>query len=650
MRRTSFSSASIGRSSPNAASASAVVNSSIVGLVAVLVAALAVFGTVQWRSALDAKGEVEDLLMVDDLVSASRLALDDDPELALLLAMQSVRETVDLGFATEEAVDAVHFALQEFGVQYDVEPGTPVAVRSGPFGSVGVYALTPHELMETAESAVQRTLTDAECEAFLSDVCPAAIDVPENLRLRDGLDSYGAIAPGPQALAGTTLTISATGWGDDEGFVRELREFIDRTGIAVEFTPDEARTALDVTVDEPGLRPDVFVGSATPAWVGARAMDIGGFVEPETLQSDFGEYLLSTPTVMGVGGGVVPADGEILAIPIDVDLKGLVYYPEAEFREAGYEIPNTWDELVALSHQIAADGGTPWCFAFESGYGSGWPGTDFIESLVMRVPGGGVDTYDAWTTGQVGFTSAAVMEAGRLADDLIFEPGFVHGGPATISQERYENPIIHVLPVNEETGEKTEPECWMFHQADFFLQFLQEGGQLRSGIDFFMLPPIDPSQPTPAIGAATFASALVDTPEVRAFMEFVASPEWGERWASDSYGGFTSPNQSIRYLCLRPRRPRSHGRGPNEGGVRRPVHVGVRVVQIRRLRPDAHRNRLSDRRRRAPSVLPRDARLGGWNPQHRSGLRRPRRRVGRPQSGERDSTARLVISRSASVV
>ena len=82
-------------------------------------------------------------------MTASRAALDDDPELALLLAMQSVRETVDLGFATEEAIDAVHFALQELGVQYDVDPGTPVAVRSGPYGPVGVYALPPNELMET---------------------------------------------------------------------------------------------------------------------------------------------------------------------------------------------------------------------------------------------------------------------------------------------------------------------------------------------------------------------------------------------------------------------------------------------------------------------------------------------------------------------
>ena len=74
----------------------------VVGLVTVLVAALAVFGTVQWRSAVQAKGDVDSLLMVNDLVAASEQALDYDPQLALLLAMQSVRETVALGFASEE--------------------------------------------------------------------------------------------------------------------------------------------------------------------------------------------------------------------------------------------------------------------------------------------------------------------------------------------------------------------------------------------------------------------------------------------------------------------------------------------------------------------------------------------------------------------
>jgi alpha-glucoside transport system substrate-binding protein len=36
---------------------------------------------------------------------------------------------------------------------------------------------------------------------------------------------------------------------------------------------------------------------------------------------------------------------------------------------------------------------------------------------------------------------------------------------------------------------------------------------------------------------------VVDTPEVRAFLEFVASPEWGELWAADSHSGFISANR-----------------------------------------------------------------------------------------------------------
>ena len=159
-----------------------------VGLVAVLVAALAVFGAVQWRSAADAKGDVDHLLEVADLVAASEAALVDDPELSLLLATQAVRETVDLGFATEEAIDAVHFSLHELGVQYDVGDDTPVAVRSGPNGLVGVHALPPDELVQLAESAVERRLTDAECDSYFAGSCPATIDVPENLPLRGGVE------------------------------------------------------------------------------------------------------------------------------------------------------------------------------------------------------------------------------------------------------------------------------------------------------------------------------------------------------------------------------------------------------------------------------------------------------------------------------
>ncbi|HEX4931150.1 MAG TPA: hypothetical protein VFV62_10620, partial [Gaiellaceae bacterium] len=257
------------------------------GLVAILVAALAVFGVVQWRSAATAKGEVDNLLEVADLVTASEKALLDDPELALLLAVQSVRETVDLGFATEEAVDAVHFSLHELGVQYDVTHETPVAVRSGPRGLVGVYAMPPRDLVELAETAVDRRLTEAECDSFLSGPCPARVEVPENLPLRGGLESYGASDPGARALAGTSITVAASTLRGDEGFVRQLEAFTELTGIDVDIGSSEEQDVLDIATGDAD-RPDlVGFQSGIPAWARPRAMDIGQFVDSEALRSDF---------------------------------------------------------------------------------------------------------------------------------------------------------------------------------------------------------------------------------------------------------------------------------------------------------------------------------------------------------------------------
>jgi ABC-type glycerol-3-phosphate transport system substrate-binding protein len=510
----------------------------VVALVATFVAALGVFGAVQWRSALDAKGDVEDLIMVDDLISASTHALDDDPQLALLLAMQSVRETVDLGFATEEAVDAVHFALQELGVQYDVGDDTPVAVRSGPNGLVGVYALSPHALLELAESSVGRTLTAEECRTFLSGACPDTVDVPADLELRGGLDAY-ADARSAQPLTGTTVTISSSVLSDDDGFRRELIAFQDRTGIAVELLPPEAEATVDISPPEPTRRPDVVTfGGVIPGWVEQRAIDIGAFVDRDTLRSDFGDYVLSFGS-SGHAGGALDENAPVNAIPISLDVKGLVFYPKAAFEAAGYQVPTTWDQLTALSDRIVADGRTPWCFGFESGGASGWPGTDLIESLVLRV--GGIETYDAWIAGEIRFNSPVVLEAGRLADDLVFGPEYVRGGPAAISGESFEDQLVYML-ARDATGEP-EPECWLHQQAKFMLTwYLPPGARIGTDIDYFMLPPIVQGDPTPLIANPDFASALVDRPEVRAFMQFAASPDWGKLWATHEFSDFTSAN------------------------------------------------------------------------------------------------------------
>jgi alpha-glucoside transport system substrate-binding protein len=144
--------------------------------------------------------------------------------------------------------------------------------------------------------------------------------------------------------------------------------------------------------------------------------------------------------------------------------------------------------------------------------------------------------------GEIGFTSPAVMQAGQLADRLVFSPGYVRGGPGAISGENFADPMYHLL-ASDESGE-IEPECWLHQQAKFMLTYdLPPGTRVGTDIDYFMLPTINAGDPTPLIANPSLMSALVDRPEVRAFMEFAASPEWGRVWAAFEYSDFTSANQ-----------------------------------------------------------------------------------------------------------
>ena len=65
-------------------------------------------------------------------------------------------------------------------------------------------------------------------------------------------------------------------------------------------------------------------------------------------------------------------------------VKSLVWYPKDDFDKAGYKVPQTWDEMLALSDQIVADGDTPWCIGIESQAATGWPATDWMEDVMLR--------------------------------------------------------------------------------------------------------------------------------------------------------------------------------------------------------------------------------------------------------------------------
>ena len=117
-------------------------------------------------------------------------------------------------------------------------------------------------------------------------------------------------------------------------------------------------------------------------------------------------------------------DGEVKGIPWRANVKSTVWYSPAAFEEGGYEVPETLEELTALSDQIVADGGTPWCAGIESGVATGWPITDWFEDFMLRL--NGPEVYDQWVNHEIPFNDPQVKAVADAVGSYPQEPR-LHG-------------------------------------------------------------------------------------------------------------------------------------------------------------------------------------------------------------------------------
>lgn len=107
---------------------------------------------------------------------------------------------------------------------------------------------------------------------------------------------------------------------------------------------------------------------------------------------------------------------------------------------------------------------------------------------------------------------------------------------------------------------------------------------LGTDIDYFMLPPVDGSEPAPVIASLLRATALSDRPEVRALLSFIVSPAWGEVWAGQDTVGETFFSSNRRFDTG----SYSGDREPEDVDVRVRLHEEVRAaLENGSLRDDA---------------------------------------------------------------
>jgi len=252
----------------------------------------------------------------------------------------------------------------------------------------------------------------------------------------------------------------------------------------------------------------------------------GGKVVPLTnLQAD-----VEANDIAGwVGFGSV--DGKFYAPPFGANIKSLVWYGPTAFKDAGYEIPTTWQAMLDLSQQIVDNGGTPWCVGAESGGATGWVLTDWVEDFVLRTAG--PEVYDKWVAHEIPFNDPAIVAAVDAVGTIVKNDDFVVGGAQSIPSTSFGESPLGLL----------DGSCFMHRQANFIGNQFPEGttkgpdGQVNA----FYLPVVNEGDPKVMLGGGELITAFSDKPEV----EFVAKYLTGAEYANNRLAGgnWLTPNK-----------------------------------------------------------------------------------------------------------
>ncbi len=312
-------------------------------------------------------------------------------------------------------------------------------------------------------------------------------------------------------------------------FDESIKSFEEKTGIDIQYTGSkEFEASIGITI-EGGNPPDI-VDFPQPGLLATfvkkgLAVDLGTFLNREDLKKNYNESWLDMAMMESKDGSKIMA-----GVWGRVNGKSLVWYPKKAFEEAGYKIPTTWDELIALSDQIVADGDAPWCIGIESGAATGWPATDWMEEIMLRTTT--LENYDRWVAGELKFDSPEVKHAAEVMSDLWFKEGYAYGGRSAIATTAFGDAPKPMFD--------NPPKCWLHKQGNFITTFFPEGLVADVDYSFFYLPGIDETYGKPVLVAGDIYAMFNDRPEVRAVMEYFTTGASVEGWVRS--GGAISPH------------------------------------------------------------------------------------------------------------
>ena len=345
--------------------------------------------------------------------------------------------------------------------------------------------------------------------------------------------AVAALVAGP--VAAEQLTVFGPWLGPDQENVEVvLADFAEKSGHDVRYVGSDSFEQQIMVDAEAGSAPNVAV---FPQPGLAAGMASRGFLAP--LKDGTADWIRENYAAgqswvdLGTYAGQDGAD-QLFGFFYKVDLKSLVWYIPENFEDAGYEVPETMEELKALTEQIVADGETPWCIGLGSGGATGWPATDWVEDFMLRTQEPSV--YDQWVSNEIPFTDPAVIGAIDEFGWFARNDDFVAGGAGAVASTDFRDSPKGMFD--------SPPQCYMHRQASFIPAFFPEGTVVGEDADFFYLPAYASKDlGSPVLGAGTLWAITNENEAAHELIAYLQTPEAHELWMG--LKGFLTPHKGV---------------------------------------------------------------------------------------------------------
>lgn len=326
-----------------------------------------------------------------------------------------------------------------------------------------------------------------------------------------------------------TVTVLASWTGSEEsGFRAVLDEFTERTGITVNYQGTRALNEVLASDVQSGRPPDIGI-LFSPGLLAQYARTDELVPLREILGDEYASYSAGWQQFGEIG------QPDVYAVPVKANLKNLVWYRTDRFPNVAQR---TISELTQESRSFQSQGIDPWCLGMHSPPTSGWPGTDWIEDLLLQESG--TDAYQQWASGRLPWNSAEVRQAWSVWGTLIGVPDADRSTSVGALFNDFDDAAKPMF--------RNGNGCVLDHQASFAMQVYSAFDQAPTpgkDFNFFTVSGSAGSSSVPIV-SADLAALFNDTPEARELIRFLASPDGQQIWPRIPRSGAFSASSQVQ--------------------------------------------------------------------------------------------------------